>query len=198
MIVNSLALIAAALLQTAAPPPAAQAAPPPGHFDLNSKLINTPDSNWTVYGPDQANKKIDKGGPQNYPAIEVKVSKPGANAWADGAVSPIPKAVGAGDVILVAIYLRDPDLADGQTETLPNIGATGAAAPYPAIASAPAKVTNQWKLYYAMGKSPQAFPANGSQVTVHLGSAKHTIQLGPIKVFDLGPDFDMRRLRLPS
>jgi len=174
-----------------------QAAPPPQqqqHIDLSSKLINIPDSNWNAYGPDQTSKLLDKGGPQNYPAVEVSVSRPSKNAWDDGAVSPIPKAIGAGDVILVAVYLREPNLADGQSEILPLIGATGAAAPYPAIAGAPATVTNQWKIFFASGKAPQAFPAGGAQVTVHLSSARHVIQLGPIKVYDFGPNFDVARL----
>jgi len=172
-------------------------APPPQqqqHIDLSSKLINIPDSNWNAYGPDQTSKLLDKGGPQNYPAVEVSVSRPSKNAWDDGAVSPIPKAIGAGDVILVAVYLREPNLAEGQSETLPLIGATGAAAPYPAIAGAPATVTNQWKIYLASGKAPQAFPAGGAQVTVHLSSARHVIQLGPIRVYDLGPNFDVAHL----
>lgn len=186
------ALLAAALLLSAAQSPAP--APAPQHIDLASKLINTPDSNWNAYGPDQTSKKLDKGGPQNYPAVEVSVSKPSKNPWDDGAVSPIPHAVGAGDVILVAVYLRNPNLADGQTETLPLLGAIGGAAPYPAIAGAPANVTNQWKLYFASGKAPQAFAAGAAQVTVHLASAKHVIQLGPIRVYDFGPDFDLKRL----
>ena len=172
-----------------------QTAPPPQqHIDLSSKLINIPDSNWNAYGPDQTSKLLEKGGPQNYPAVEVSVSRPSKNAWDDGAVSPIPKAIGAGDVILVAVYLREPGLAEGQSETLPLIGATGAAAPYPAIAGAPATVTNQWKIFFASGKAPQAFPAGGAQVTVHLSSARHVIQLGPIRVYDLGPNFDVARL----
>ena len=166
----------------------------PQPFDLNSKLINRPDSNWNVYGPDQTSKQLAKGGPHDYPAVEATVSKPGKNAWDDGAVSPIPKAIGAGDVILVAVYLRGPNLADGQSETLPLIGATGASAPYPAIAGAPARITNQWAVYFASGTAPQAFAANGSQVTVHLASAAHTVQLGPIKVYDFGPGFDIGRL----
>lgn len=189
---GSFAFVLAALVQTASGGAAPSAAPPP--FDLNSKLINTPDSNWTVYGPDQTSKRIEKGGPKGYPAYEVSVAKPAPNAWDDGAVSAIPRPIGAGDVILVAVYLRNPSLADGQSETLPLVGATGASAPYPAIAGAPAKLTNQWQVYFASGKSPQAFAANGAQVTVHLGSAKHDVQLGPVKVYDLGADFDMRRL----
>ena len=189
---SSISLVLAAPFLTAAQSPAP--APAPQHIDLASKLINTPDSNWNAYGPDQTSKKLDKGGPQNYPAVEVTVSKASANAWDDGAVSAIPHPIGAGDAILVALYLRNPNLADGQTETLPLIGATGAAAPYPAIAGAPANVTNQWKLYFASGKASQAFAAGAWQVTVHLASARHTIQLGPIRVYDLGPNFDVKRL----
>lgn len=185
--VKSLALVLAALFQAAAPTA-------PQAFDLNSKLINTPDSNWTAYGPDQTSKRLPTGGPKNYPALQVTVAKPSQNAWDDGALYSIPKPIGAGDVIVVAVYLRDPDLADGQTETLPLIGAIGAAAPYPAIAGAPATISNQWKVYFAHGTAPQAFPANGANATVHLASARHTVQLGPIKVYDLGPGFDVRRL----
>lgn len=189
---GSYAFVLAAILQAAG---AAPTVPPASHaFDLNSKLINTPDSSWNIYGPDQRNKRIEKGGPKGYPAYEVSVAKTAANAWDDGAVSTIPKPIGAGDVVLVAVYLRNPELADGQSETVPLVGAIGGSPPYPAIAGAPAKITNQWQVYFASGKAPQAFAANGAQVTVHLASAKHVIQLGPVKVYDLGPDFDMRRL----
>jgi hypothetical protein len=147
-----------------------------------------------VYGPDQTSKLLPTAGPQNYPAYEVTVTKVGRNAWDDGAVSVIQKPINAGDVILIALYIREPSLADGQTETLPLIGATGAKAPYVGIASASATITNQWKLYFASGTSPQAFSAAGAQVTVHLASARHVIQVGPARVYDLGPDFDVSRL----
>lgn len=189
---SSAFIVIAALLQAATSAPSASAQSQP--FDLNSKLINTPDSNWNIYGPDQSSKRIEKGGPKGYPAYEVSVAKQATNAWDDGAVSIIPKPIGAGDVVLVAVYLRNPALPDGQSETIPMVGATGASVPYPAIAGAPAKITNQWQVYFASGKALQAFAANGAQVTVHLASARHVIQLGPMKVYDLGADFDMRRL----
>ena len=181
------ALAAAALLQTASTA-ATQS------LDLNSKLINNPATDWNVYGPDQTTKVLPKAGPQGYPAFEVTVTKPGQNAWDDGVVSVVSKPINAGDVILVAVFLREPSLADGQTETLPLVGATGDKPPYVAIAGAPATITNQWNLYFASGKAPQAFPADGAQATVHLASAHHTIQVGPVRVYDFGPDFDIRRL----
>lgn len=194
VLATSLVIVSAwASAQTPPPaPPSAPSAPPA--FDLNSKLISAPDTNWNIYGPDQTNKRLETGGPKGYPAYEVAVAKPSKNAWDGGAVSVVPKPVQAGDVILVAVYLRDPELADGQSETLPMVGATGASAPYVGIAGAPANVTNQWKAFFASGKAPQAFPANGVQATVHLASAKHVIQIGPVKVYDFGPDFNIARL----
>jgi hypothetical protein len=188
-------LAALAAVPAAAQPPAAAPAPaPPAASSLDSKLINVPGTSWNVYGPDQASKLLEKEGPKGYPALRVTVSKAGRNAWDAGAVSVVPKPVGAGDAILVAIYLRAPDLKDGETIELPLIGATGAAAPYPPIAGEKAQLTNQWKLYFASGKASQAFAANGVQATVHLAGARQVIDLGPLRVYDFGPDFDLKRL----
>jgi len=169
-------------------------APAPAPFDLNSKLINTTESNLTIYPADKTNKLLPKDGPKGYPAYEVNVTQVGKNAWDAGAVSAVPKPVHAGDVILVAAYLRAPQLPDGATEELPLMGATGATPPYVAVAGAPAKLSNQWKVFFATGTVPQDLPANGMQATVHLASAKHVIELGPVKVYDFGPGFDVSRL----
>jgi hypothetical protein len=144
-------------------------------FDLNSKLINSPLADWTIYGPGQTSKRIETGGPKGYPAYQVNVLQAGKNAWDVGAVSVVPKPVHAGDVILVAVYLRAPQLAANATEELPL-------------------VSNQWQVFFASGTAPQDFPANGVQATVHLANNKHVIELGPIKVYDFGAGFDLRRL----
>jgi hypothetical protein len=178
----------AAEAQTAAPPA------PPAANDLASKLINVPDTNWTVYGPGQTSKRLEKDGPKGYPAIRVSVTRKGKNAWDAGAVSPIPKAIGVGDVLFVAVYLRAPEAKDGETIPLPFIGLTGATAPYPTIASDHVAVTNQWKRFFASGKAAQAFAAGGAQASIHLAGDTHVVDLGPILVYDLGPDFNPARL----
>jgi hypothetical protein len=189
------ALAAPAFAQPAAPPPAAApAAPAPAAMDLNSKLINIPGTNWSVYGPNQSAKLLATEGPKGYPALRATIAKPGKTAWEVGATSLVPKAVAAGDAILIAVFLRAPDLKDGETLELPLVGATGAAAPYPAIAGEKAVLTNQWKIFFASGKATQAFAANGVQATVHLAGAKQVVDLGPLRVYDFGPDFDLKRL----
>jgi hypothetical protein len=178
----------------AAAPAAAQEPAPPAANDLSSKLINIPGTSWTVYGPSQSAKMLDKEGPKGYPALRVTIAKAGKSAWDAGAVSVVPKAVVAGDALLIAVFLRAPELKDGETLELPLVGATGATAPYPAIAGEKVALTNQWKLYFASGKAPQAFPANGVQATVHLAGARQVIDLGPLRVYDFGPDLDLKRL----
>jgi hypothetical protein len=171
----------------ATPAPAAQA-------DPNSKLVNVPGTPWNVYGPGQTNSYDDKGGPSGYPDTNVKVTQVGANAWDVGAISPLSKPVAAGDVVFVAVYLRAPELKDGETTTLPFIGVTGSSAPYENLATGSALVTNQWKQYYAVGRAPRDFAVGGAQAALHLASEKHVIDLGPVRVFDFGPNQDIARL----
>ncbi|HEX4736087.1 MAG TPA: hypothetical protein VH331_00840 [Allosphingosinicella sp.] len=175
-----------------ATPPASQSA-----GKLADKLINTPGTNWTVFGTGQTNKRLETDGPQKYPCIRVAVTQKGKNAWDAGAVSPVAKAVAANDTVLIAVYLRAPDAKDGETLPLPFVGLSGSAAPYTTLISGPVAITNQWKQYYIAGRASQAAAAGGAQVSVHLAGDTHVIDLGPIRVFDLG-DVDPARLQLPK
>lgn len=170
-------------------PPAAPAAPAKS-VNLAEKLINAPGTNWTVYGAGQTNKRLETDGPQGYPCVRATVTQKGANPWDAGAVSPVQKAIAANDTVLIAVYLRAPNAKDGETVPLPFIGLSGASAPYPTLISAPLAITNQWKQYFVGGRAVQAAAAGGAQVSIHLAGDAHVIDLGPIRVFDLGPDFN--------
>jgi hypothetical protein len=180
-------------------PAAAQPAPTPAPAapaanDLSSKLVNVPGTSWNVYGPGQTNKRLETGGPQNYPAVHVEVTQKGRNPWDVGAVSPVAKPIAAGDTLLIAVYLRAPNARDGETVPLPFVGLTGASAPYATLISAPLSITNQWKQYFVGGRSAQAAAAGGAQASVHLAGDVHVIELGPMRIFDFGPNVDPARL----
>ena len=72
------------------------------------KAVNQPGTNWLVYGASQRSKLGSTTGVPGNQVMRVEVSAKGVNALDVGAVSPIQKAIVAGDVILVAIYLRAP------------------------------------------------------------------------------------------
>jgi hypothetical protein len=189
-----LLLLSAAASAAIAQPPAAAPAPAAPAGGLATKLINVPGTVWTVYGTAQTSKRLETEGPQNYPMVRATITQKGANPWDAGAVSPVPKPIAAGDTVLIAVYLRAPNATEGQPVTLPFVGLSGSAAPYATLVSDHVAITNQWKQYFVGGKATQAAAANGAQVSVHLASAAQVIDLGPIRVFDLGPDVDPARL----
>jgi hypothetical protein len=192
-LVLTIALVAAAPAIAQTTPAPAAAPTTPAAPKLSDKLINVPGTSWNVYGAGQTSAREETGGPQGYPALKVTVTAKTRNAWDVGAVSPTAKPIAAGDVVLVVAYLRAPALKDGETTAVP-LGVIKGAAPYDNVAQGSAQVTNQWKRYVGSGKSPVALAAGAAQATVHLGGDKHVVELGPLLIYDFGPDYDMSRL----
>ena len=183
-------LVATAATAQTAPPPA-----PPAAGTLADKLINQPaTASWYVFGASQTNEILANGGPQNYPATRVTVNAKGVNPWDAGAVSQLSKPVAAGDVLLVAVYLRAPMLKDGETTPITYLGVSEGPPSYPIVLTASVNITNQWKLYYASGKTTKAYAPDAISVGVHLAADKHVVDIGPVRVFDLGPNMDPSRL----
>lgn len=191
LLAGSFAALSASLsvAQTTTAPPTA---PTPG--GLGDKIVNNPLAPWSAYGPNQKSVLLDTEGPKGYPATRVTITKKGANAWDAGVGMPLPKAVSAGDVLFVAIYLRAPDLKDGETLTLPFYGIGGPAPAYATIVTDHAAITNQWAQYYAVGTANEAYAAGTTQATVHLAGDKQVIDVGPIRVFNFGKGFDPSHL----
>ena len=192
-------LIAGAMLATIAPPASAQTAPAPAPAPAASgnvldRAINLPGTNWSIYGPNQKTKMGTAKGVPGEQAMRVEITAKGANPWDVGAISPIQKAIAAGDTVLVAVYMRAPNLKEGETADISFLGATEAAEPYGNIAAGSVTINNQWKLYYASGKSPKAYAPNTARVTAHLANAKQVVELGPVFVLDFGPNYDPAKL----
>jgi len=185
------ALAAAPLAAQQAPPPAPAPAPAPGILD---KAVNQPGTNWQLYGAGQKSRLGKTQGVPGNQAMRVDVAAKGANPWDAGALSPVQKPIGPGDAVLVAVYLRAPKLADGQTTPVPFLGLTEAAAPYATVAGASAAVGRDWKLFYASGKAARAYPPGSVRVAVHLAGAAHQLELGPVFVLDFGPSQDVAKL----
>ena len=155
------------------------------------RLINAPQSaTWNVFGADKATQLLPHEGPKQYPTWRVKVGAKGTNAWDIGAVSALTSPVAAGDTVMAIVYLRAPELKDGETTTVSYVGVNESSAPYDMIARGSAEVTNQWKRFYAAGKSAKSYGADALNVGVHLASDKHVIDLGPVLVYDYGQNVD--------
>ncbi len=181
--------IAAAPAQTPAQTPA-QAATGGGIFD---KAVNKPGIGWNIYGPNQSARQVAAAEVPGGAAVRVQVTRAGANPWDVGGAYASAKPIGAGDTLLVMVYLRAPNAKDADGVPIP-IGATEADAPYTPIAADTAKVGSTWKRYFATGVTAKALAAGKAQISVQLAGAKQVIEVGPAFLFDMGPGYDRSKL----
>lgn len=147
-----------------------------------------------LYGPNLASKPIDAPDVAGGHAWRVTVKARGANRWDAGANMPVEKAAKAGDALLMAIYVRAPDLADGAKTRIANLGVQLAKAPYTPMFQSSIDVTNKWTLYYASGRVAQDQPAGTLQMMVNLADEKRVLELGPAFLLDFGPNQDLAKL----
>ena len=98
------------------------------------------------------------------------------------------------DVIFFAVYLRAPQIKDGETAEMPGMGVSQNGAPYAAIAMATAHITNRWGVYYAAAKAPATYARGQAKIGLQLAADKQVIDLGPVFALDLGPDYDINSL----
>ncbi|MCT8002735.1 hypothetical protein NZL82_12700 [Sphingomonas sanguinis] len=188
--IGFMALLIAALPAGAAVQAAPSAAAQPSIFD---KAVNAPGIGWAPYGPNQTAKQVPASDVPGGNAVQIKVTKAGANPWDSGVTYPTIKPIAAGDTLMTMVFLRAPDAAEGQTVTIP-VAMGGAEPPYPTITSEPLQVGSTWKRYFVTGVAAQAFAAGKANISVQLAGAKQVIEVGPAFLIDLGPNFDRSKL----
>ena len=182
-------LILAALVFASATAAVAQNVNPLESPDLPKKVINQPGTAYTFYGPGLTTKPMKE--PELPGAQFVRATNPqkGKNPWDAGGAYEINKPIKAGDVIFFAIFLRAPELKDGETAEMPGLGVSQNGAPYAAIAMMTARVTNQWRVYYASGKATANYARGQARIGFQLATDKQVIDFGPVFAVDLGPDY---------
>ncbi|RZJ46233.1 MAG: hypothetical protein EON87_05405 [Brevundimonas sp.] len=200
MITRTVAALAAGFALTAAVPALAQdapAAPPaPRQGSMLDKAVNTVQvSAWNVYGANQTHEIVTST-VQGGRALRVNITAAGGNTWDVGAGSTSTKPVKAGDVLLLAVWMRAERAPEGRETGTAVIRLQGAADPYPDVVSVPVAPTGEWKLYFANAVADRDWAPGALGATVQLAGASQTIDLGPVFIFDMGPDYD--RSTLPT
>lgn len=148
------------------------------------EVLNEPSANWNVYGPGQTHKgKRDKA-VQGGGAMHVDIPAKPANAWDVGASSPIAKPIRKGDTLMLAFYAR---LTGGGTDGKTRIAAAiqRASAPYDPIVNGEVEFGSEWTLVHIKGVAGADFPAGAANVALSLGTAAHSIDLGPVFVMSV-------------
>ena len=201
MITRTLAALAAGFTLTAAPAlaqdtPAPAPAPAQQGGSMLDKAVNIVHvSGWNVYGAGQTHEIVTSA-VQGGRALRVDVTAAGGNTWDVGAGSVSTKPVQAGDVLLLAVWMRTERAPAGSETGTAIIRLQGNAEPYPDIVSAPVRPTGEWKLYFADAVADRDWAAGAMGATVQLAGASQTLELGPVFIFDMGRDYD--RSTLPT
>jgi hypothetical protein len=184
----------ALVLAVTAAPAAAQTVDPLQSETLIKKAINEPGTAYTFYGPGLTSKVMKDADIPGGQFVRVDVSRKGGQPYEAGGGYPIIKPIKTGDVIFFAIYARAPNIKNGETASMPGLGVGQDGSPYTPIAISDVRITNQWAVYYVSAKATTGWPRGQSHVAMQLAADKQVIDLGPVFVLDLGPDYDINTL----
>ncbi len=171
----------------------AQAADTAKSDDMLSHLMfGASGDSWSVMNAKP--QVFDDAGVQAGKATRVAAHK-SANPWDVQAQIFFPKPVQKGDVILVVFYARvETPPAGSTTAIIPTAGIALNKPPYTFFASEPASPTSKWAVYYASGVADDDHAKGSINFGVHLAAADQVVDLGPVFVFNFGPDYDRSKL----
>lgn len=161
----------------------------------DARMINMPGiANWTVNGTTDT-ETVSAPTVAGGKAISVHVPRSLGNSWDIAVVAPITEPILRGDTIFLAVQIR---AAKADNEAQSGVIAASkieeSAGAYTAIADAAAQVSSEWTTLYSAGVSAKDYKVGDTHITVHLGSARQTIEIGNAYAFNLGPNVDLASL----
>jgi hypothetical protein len=164
-------------------PFAAAAAQPP---DLATSIVNDP-------GAPQVNgakaSLHDDAKVQGGKAIRIQIPAKGKNVWDSSIGSAVTKPVKAGDQLVFAFWVRLEKGENGApTATLPYNAVQLASAPWSPLFNQSAEIGPEWKLVEVKGTADKDYAAGALTATMHLATARQTVDFGPIVILDLGKE----------
>ena len=176
-------LVAALALALAAPAAAQEEGD-----GLVDKIINLPPPAAHVVNGLPIKPKVRKDeNVQGGKALRIPVPGKGDNAWSVSLSNPIEKPVKAGDDIVLAFWARLEKAPEGAASaTIPYAGVQLAKEPYTAIVTQAVTIGPEWKLHEIRGKADRDYAKGELNVSLHLASAKQTIDVGPVFVLNMG------------
>jgi hypothetical protein len=183
-LITYLMLVAAALLLPAAPAASQD--------EIWTHTINNETNGvWHVM-PDRPRPRT-VGAPDHLGGAALRVrGRASSDPWAVQAQSPTGGQINQGDVIMVVYYARAEQAAEGGS-VLPALVQL-ADAPYTSALTWNERITGEWSEYCEHGVASATMPAGHANVSIHLATANQVIDLGPVFVFNFGPDFDPANL----
>lgn len=159
---------------------------------LNYLIISASADSWNVLNAQTA-VRADPG-VQAGKAMRITARK-GVNPWDAQATITINKPIHNGDVILAVYYARVETPPTGAaTAIIPNAGIGLNQPPYSSFAGEAAYPNAHWAVYYTSGVADKDYGSGTLNFGVQLAAADQTVDLGPVFIFDFGPNYDRSKL----
>lgn len=119
-------------------------------------------------------------------ALEVKVTRKGAEIYSAGVQATNQVKISKGDVIFTAVWMRATELQDSATETTIPIALQEAKEPYDTWAIENVKVGQDWRLHFVHGTAPEKYKKGGMTLSLQIAGAEHTLEIGPVYMMNMG------------
>jgi hypothetical protein len=152
--------------------------------DLASKFVNDPGApQVTGAKATLHNDSKVQGGK----AIRITIPGKRKNVWDSAVGSALTKPVKAGDHLVLAFWARLEKGENGATTaTLPYNAVQLAASPWTPLFNSAVDIGPQWEMHEIRGTADKDYAAGALTVTMHIATARQTIDVGPVIVLDLG------------
>lgn len=168
----------------AAAPAAASALASLDPATIASKIINDPAAP-KVNGATA--RLIDDPKVMGGKAMRVQVPHKGKNAWDINVSSEVKKPIKAGDSLLLFFPARLEKGENGaSTTTLPWNAVSMTSPPWSGVVGGSADIGPEWKLVEIKGKADKDYAASAVGISIQLGTARQTVDIGPVILLDLG------------
>jgi hypothetical protein len=177
-------------LAIAAPlaPAAAVQQPNAAADDIASRIISNPaPASYRLDGVRTGGGVRRDPAVQGGKALRVPVSGRSEQAWAVSVAVPITRPVKAGDTLVLAFWARLERGENGATSAvLPYNAVQMAGAPYTALLAGPVTIGPEWRMHEIRGRANRDYGAGELNVSIHLATARQTVDIGPVFVLNMG------------
>lgn len=161
--------------------------------DIWTRVINRETTARWIVAPERPTPRVvESPGVPGGTALRVRVSGRGANPWDVQATSPLGGDIAAGDVVLLMFYARAEQPAEGGSQLPVRLQLSGA--PYTSMVDGVKQLDGEWRQHCLWTVARQDFRGDLTNVSLHLATARQVVDLGPVFVFNLGPNYDQARL----
>lgn len=154
---------------------------------VKGELLIYPDAEeWSSYGPSSDLKPVPSSGAHNDKARLITIKEAQANPWDVAAQVSNGLPVKSGDTVFAQIWMRAAKRPAGKASADLPLYLQLSREPYSTFAQGSAQVGEVWQPFYIHGRADRSFAPGELNLSVHMGGAAQSIELGSVFFMNLG------------